>query len=194
MPFIWVLVPLLILPNTMFKYFQPAYPALALAAAYSVKRIPGERANTLAAVVIASSLTVAGFVFYPMTLSHFHMNIKSASEFANSLNPGETSIAFIPTTSNGKWLEGALLTLRDQVDYFMKGEVTYYPEEQLGKLVNRELLPDIVLLTSDSTRPPLEDSFQEFLSREYQESYSYDDGNKAGVWKVFITVYVRREQ
>lgn len=98
---LWFLIPVIFMPNTMYKYLQPAYPAIALLCGLFITWMKDEMIQkSLIVGIIISGLVIALCVFYPMCMTHSQINLKNGVEYiedSTQLKQG-LRILYIPTT------------------------------------------------------------------------------------------------
>lgn len=98
---LWLIIPILFMPNTMYKYLQPAYPAIALLCGLTICWIRNVRAQKYITVgAVLMGLIIALGVFYPMCMTHSQSNIQSSVEYFDTVALGsqEFQVLYIPTT------------------------------------------------------------------------------------------------
>lgn len=96
-----IIIPILVIPNPMYKYFLPAYPALALVSAMTVCWIEDVRLQKCITIsAIMAGMIIALFVLYPMCLTDSQINIQKSAEYFNNEKTGDQKIQvfYIPTT------------------------------------------------------------------------------------------------
>ena len=98
---LWLIIPILFMPNTMYKYLQPAYPAIALLCGLTVCWVKDLRIQKYITVgAILMGLIIALCVFYPMCMTHSQNNVQNSVEYLDSvgLENQEFQVIYIPTT------------------------------------------------------------------------------------------------
>lgn len=99
--FLWFIIPALFIPNTMYKYLQPSYPAIALLCGLTICWIADfklQKYITMGAILMG--LIIALCVFHPMCMTHSQSNIQNSIEYLDSirLENQEFQVIYIPTT------------------------------------------------------------------------------------------------
>jgi hypothetical protein len=98
---LWIIIPILVIPNPMYKYFLPAYPALALVSAMTVCWIEDVKLQKCILIsAIMAGMIIALFVLYPMCMTDSQVNIQKSAEYFNNIKTGDQKIQviYIPTT------------------------------------------------------------------------------------------------
>lgn len=94
---LWVFVPIFLLPHVMYKYLQPAYPAIALTCGYVIYNFKYDDIQRFVTLnVFISGLIIALLVFYPMSITHSQINVKETVEEMENLKIEEFDVVYLP--------------------------------------------------------------------------------------------------
>lgn len=98
---LWIIIPILFMPNTMYKYLQPAYPAISLVCAMTIcwiENVKLQKCITVSAILMG--IIIALCVFYPMCITDSQINIQKSAGYLDTagITNQEIHIIHIPTT------------------------------------------------------------------------------------------------
>lgn len=210
----WALIPLFI-PNTMFKYQLPAYPAILILASFSLASIfkTEKRIWQSLIVILAFSTTITYCFFLPMIKTHVKNNFKNAVRYAEEKNPDEIVLLFFPIGDYGQTLLKSLdkslcsnppvvldlcpmpPSLVDIMDYYSDIDITYMPNENFIKEIKTGNVPDMLFLAMHMDVPTqIDPKIQEALNAYYQEGPLFDQAKGSGIWRVKIKAFYRSKQ
>ncbi len=194
------------IPNTMFKYQLPTYPAIAMLAAYSLVSIfKTEKAKYLVVSIILSfSVTITYFFFFPMIQTHVKNNIRNATKIYELDKADRLAIVPYPLGEYGdmfiKSLENPTScphppSLVDIVDYYSNANVYYESRNQLiANLITGDNLPDAIYLVYHLDLPINEDHELDMLLKDkYSKGPILDEAKGSGIWRVKIATFFIKE-
>lgn len=194
-------------PNTMFKYQLPVYPAIMLLASFSLFSLFKEsrqRRNYLL-VVLAFSFTITYAFFLPMINTHVKNNLRQAARFINNQRIESLVITPYPVGEHGEMFVRSLEnpascphppSLVDIIDFYTPAKVDYLPRDLLlAKLKSGQNLPEAIFLVYHLDLPLSEDEeLEALLAKYYQEGPLFDQAKGSGIWRVKIKVFSRLGQ
>lgn len=194
-------------PNTMFKYQLPTYPAimiLASLALFSLIKTAQNRVNYLL-VTLAFSFTITYTFFLPMINTHVKNNVRQAARFINQQEAKSLALTPFLVGDYGQMLIRSFEepdrcphppSLVDITDFYTPAQVSYWPKEQLQeKLDSGKDLPEAVFLIYHLDLPFEEEKeLYSDLRRYYQEGPLFDQAKGSGIWRVKIKTFYRSGQ
>jgi 4-amino-4-deoxy-L-arabinose transferase-like glycosyltransferase len=210
----WALTPLFI-PNTMFKYQLPAYPAIMILASFSLASIAktNKKLWRFMVLILAFSATITYFFFLPMINTHVKNNFRNAVRYADERNPNKIVLLFFPIGDYGQTLLKSLdkslcsnpptvldlcpmpPSLVDIMDYYSDNKIIYMNNENFIKEIETGNIPDMVFLAMHMDVPTqIDPKIQEILNTHYQEGPLFDQAKGSGIWRVKIKVFSRLGQ
>ena len=147
---LWFLIPVIFMPNTMYKYLQPAYPAIALMCGLCISWIKDEMIQkSIIAGIITSGLIIALCIFYPMCMTHSQINLKNGVEYIeDSLQSNQNQgfrLIYIPTTE--RFIERIDLFIKHipiWLDYYSTSQMRYNLSVIQSPLEYQDIINDCV--------------------------------------------------
>ncbi len=210
----WALIPLFI-PNTMFKYQLPAYPAMLILASFSLSSIfkTNKKLWQSLAIILAFSTTITYGFFLPMINTHVKNNFRNAVRYADEKNPNQIVLLFFPIGDYGQTLLKSLdknlcsnpLTvldlcpappsLVDIMDYYSDSDIVYMTNENFIEEIKTGNIPDMLFLAMHMDVPTeIDKEIQAILDNYYQEGPLFDQAKGSGIWRVKIKTFYRLGQ
>lgn len=193
------------IPNTMFKYQLPSYPAIMMLTTFSLISLfkNHKRQIRCLLVALAFSISITYFFFLPMIQNHIKVNIRQAAEYANQFQPKKIVVLFFPIGEYGEELSKYIdetskfptPSLTHLIDYYTAGEVVYETEEEFLKNLDAGQIPDILFLTTHLNHSfKLSSQLKVAIDKYFIEGPTFDQANGAGIWRVKIKPYRYAEQ
>lgn len=190
------------IPNTMFKYQLPTYPAIAILVSYSLVSIfKSKKIRSIAlSVILSFSITITYFFFLPMIQTHVKNNIRNATKIYKLDDSDRLAIVPYPVGEYGDMFIRSLEnptscphppSLVDIVDYYSNAKVYYETRSQLvSRLILRDNLPDAIYLVHHLDLPIKEDSELDMLLKDkYDKGPIFDEAKGSGIWRVKIATF-----
>jgi len=188
----WFLIPAIFMPNTMYKYLQPAYPAIALMCGLCISWIKDEMIQKSIIVgIILSGLIIALCVFYPMCMTHSQSNLKDGVEYIeDSLQSNQGfRLIYIPTTE--RFIERIDLFSKHipiWLDYYSTSQMRYNLSVIQSPLEYQDIINDCVnentvyiMIISDCSQIN-ESVLMPSLFENYSIMKVYNQGYHAAYW------------
>ena len=89
--------PIFFIPNTMYKYLLPAYPAIALLCGYAISKLKDVNLQKFITLnIIATGVIISLFVFHPLCMTVEQINVKESVEEIEKLNAEEVDMIYVP--------------------------------------------------------------------------------------------------
>lgn len=194
-------------PNTMFKYQLPVYPAIMLLASFSLFSLfkESQRRRNYLLVVLAFSFTITYTFFLPMINTHVKNNLRQAARFINNQGAKSLVITPYPVGEHGEMFVRSLEnptscphppSLVDIVDFYTPAEVSYLSRDNLlTTLSGGQNLPEAIFLVYHLDLPIEKDEeMQMALDDHYQEGPLFDQAKGSGIWRVKVKTFYRLGQ
>ena len=192
----------ILIPNTMFKYQLPSYPAIIILAAFVLVSLFKESRKQMKylLVVLSFSFAITYFFFLPMINNHIKNNIRQAARFADQYQPKKITILFFPIGEYGvelskyidetnKWGTPSLAHL---IDLYTVGEVVYETEKEFLENLSDGQIPDILMLAAHLDRPfAIPSPLKEKINAHFSEGPMFDQARGAGIWRVKLKTFYR---
>src|SRR4030042_2810952 len=200
----WAFVPLLI-PNTMFKYQLPSYPAIFILSAFSLVSLFSNHWKQIKYLLLitAFSCSITYFFFLPMIQNHVKNNIRDAAKYANQFQPKRTVVLFFPIGEYGNELSKYIdekskfptPSLINLLDFYSIGEVIYETEDEFLEDLENDNLPNILILTTHLNYDfHLDKQLATQIEKYFIEGPTFEKANGAGIWRVKIKLYLNRSR
>jgi len=186
LPTLWFLLPVFLLPHTMYKYFQPAYPALAILCGYTLSAINNIKMKRVLLVsAIASNILIASLVYYPMCFTA-QTNIMLLSEELKKDNIDNLTVVYLPYDET--WRAKGRISM---FKHFLPMWIEYYSgkrvnisyivvlDENEAHRIRLENLEDYVCIITDKSRV---DNMVSQLTQEYSIIKTFNVASHAAYW------------
>jgi 4-amino-4-deoxy-L-arabinose transferase-like glycosyltransferase len=197
----WIFAPLFI-PNTMFKYQLPAYPAMAMLAGWGLSKFSEKVSLKFLITQISFAVTILFFFFLPMINKHTKNNLRAVGRYVNNLNPEEVVVLFHPVGEQGKVWQTYIEEKATKptpsfihiLDFYSSGEFEYEKEKEFFNEVERRNLPSVLVLgTHFYHQFPIEGELKEIIKNNYEQGPTFNKYRSgAGIWRVKLTVYHKK--
>jgi 4-amino-4-deoxy-L-arabinose transferase-like glycosyltransferase len=192
----------LFIPNTMFKYQLPAYPAITMLSAFSLTEMFKSTKAQIKYVVtiLAFSISIVFFFFLPMIQNHTKNNIRAAGNYINQYDPQKVVVLFFPIGEYGitylKFIDENTKeptpSLIHIMDFYTKGHLEYQTEEEFLNNIENDNIPDILVLTTHLHHDfSLSQNLQSVINEYYKEGPTFEKYSEAGIWRVKLQVFSR---
>lgn len=189
----WMIIPIIFIPHTMYKYYLPAYPAIALLGSVTIVCIKDTMIQkTIIAGVIISGVVIGLCVFFPMCITDSQINVKEGAEYLSNqgITKEDIQVLYVPTTE--RYLEKQRIYMFANflpiwLNYYEKLDNNYFVttvtnETELAGKISMENSSYIMIITDSSLidnriiLPPILNSYSivKVFNRGYHDAYWFN--------------------
>jgi len=187
----WIIPIIIVVGSSRLRYLIPIYPAIALAAGYTIYELIKNtrlRQHVVACIMLFS--VIIGFSYIPFMQSYDSKNLMDAATYAE--NQGFQEIAIVTYFPNRQGLSHSLIPI---FDYYYSGNLI--PLSNIADIFNEtqsEQLPDILIIIARHDFNPTtweEITALMILETRYELVKRFDSATM-GYWSPAITTIYKR--